>query len=374
MNIYELFIRFSMINGRKLSKIKQLIPNACDQTETNVKEMLHELGFSQQQQDAFWQADRQKIKSALHWLDKSDHHLITYLDKRYPPLLKQINSAPLLLFVKGNQTLLTYPQIAMVGSRHCSHYGAQWSRYFAGQLATQGLTITSGLALGIDALCHLGALDVKGKTIAVLGSGLNHIIPRTHFGLAQDILYHHGAIISEFLPDEVAKPMHFPRRNRIISGLSLATFVVEASIKSGSLITAKYALEQNRDVFALPGDISDENYHGAHQLIQQGAYLVTTPEDILVHLHHSSLYRLINKQSGLSQTNNTDILSVKENKKNYPHPEIFAMIQQKPMPIDVIAQSLSLSVTDVTIKLLDLELAGAIKSVRGGYIRCTTAL
>jgi DNA processing protein len=372
MNRDELFIRLSMLKGHKRQKIQKLADDNVDINAICVEQLLSDLGFNQQQQIAFKQLDSNKINSVLNWLEEPNHHLITYIDSRYPPLLKAIHSAPILLFVKGNVNLLSSPQLAMVGSRQFSDYGGQWSRYFASELALNGLTITSGLALGIDGLCHRGALDVQGKTIAVLGSGLRQITPRSHSGLAQDIINGNGAIITEFFPDDAARPEYFPRRNRIISGLSLATFVVEASHKSGSLITANYAIEQNRDVFALPGDIGNENFHGTHQLIQQGAYLVTRPADILQHLNQSSLYYFTanhhnasHHKLSQSQSSNIDFTQ-----KNFPHPEIFAMIHYHPISIDVIAQTLSIPIADLTIKLLDLELMGAIKVVNGGYIRC----
>lgn len=372
MNINELFIRLSMLKGHKRQKIQKLADNHLDIEATNTDQILTNLGFNYQQQLAFKQLDNKKITSVLNWLEQPNHYLITYIDPRYPPLLKAIHSAPILLFVKGNVDLLSSPQLAMVGSRQFSDYGGQWSRYFANELARNGLTITSGLALGIDALCHRGALDAKGYTIAVLGSGLNQITPRSHLGLAQDILDGNGTIITEFFPNESARPEYFPRRNRIISGLSLATFVIEASEKSGSLITAKYAIEQNRDVFALPGDIGNENYYGTHQLIQQGAYLVSRPADILQQLNESSLHYFTTKPSILNHLtyNNNQSSELNFSQKNFPHPEIFAMIQNKPISVDVIAQTLSIPITDLTIKLLDLELMGAIKVVNGGYIRC----
>lgn len=372
MNRDELFIRLSMIKGHKRQIIEKLTDDNVDIDSICIEQLLIHLGFNQQQKIAFKQLDSTKINTVLNWLEEPNHHLITYIDSRYPPLLKSIHSAPMLLFVKGDVNLLSSPQLAMVGSRQFSDYGAQWSRYFASELALNGLTITSGLALGIDGLCHRGALDVQGKTIAVLGSGLRQITPRSHLGLAQDIINGNGAIIAEFFPDEPARPEYFPRRNRIISGLSLATFVVEASLKSGSLITANYAIEQNRDVFALPGDISNENVHGTHQLIQQGAYLVSRPADILQHLSQSSLCYFTNNHHipyyhdhTQCQTSNRDFTQ-----KNFPHSEIFAMIHHHPISVDVIAQTLSIPIADLTIKLLDLELMGAIKVVNGGYIRC----
>lgn len=367
MNKYEFLIRLSMVEGQKLAKIKKLKQPLPD--KVNPSELLKTLSFSQEQQSRFKSIDQRRLKSTLNWLEKNHHHLIDYNDPNYPPLLKQISAAPLLLFIIGDPLLLHTPQIAMVGSRQFSEYGAQWGRYFASELATNGITITSGLALGIDGICHRGALEVSGKTIAVLGSGLAHITPQTNYKLAQDIIHSQGAIISEFLPNEAAKPQHFPRRNRIISGLSLGTFVVEASHKSGSLITARYALEQNRDVFALPGEIGNMNNEGTHWLIQQGAYLVTQPTDILEHLN-GGLHWLPNNDEIKNSPQLSASLDITEN--TLPHPEILALIHYHPIPTDQLAELIDLPIPEISIKLLDLELSGAIKTVTGGYIRNRT--
>ncbi|WP_392561231.1 DNA-processing protein DprA [Orbus sturtevantii] len=351
MNKYEFLIRFSIVNNKKTAKIRPYLYQASDDIDDSF--LLHQLNFNPDQVKQFYRYD---ITETLDWVNKDNHFLISYYDQFYPESLKQISCAPLLLFGIGDPNLLTTPQIAMVGSRIFSEYGAHWGRYFASELAINGLTITSGLALGIDAICHRGALDVTGKTIAVLGSGLLNITPKTNYSLAKDIIANKGTIISEFLPDKPAQPKHFPRRNRIISGLCLGTFVIEASEKSGSLITARYALEQNRDVFALPGDIDNSNCNGTHWLIKQGAYLVTKPIDILEH-YSSSLSWV--KKSVEQQVDNLTII----------HPEILATINNQATPIDIIADKMGLSVAEVSIKLIELELEGLIESVSGGYVR-----
>ncbi|MFQ1019834.1 DNA-processing protein DprA [Gilliamella sp. CG13] len=365
MSKYEFLLRISMLGQEKraiLKKMSQFFKNGLPNTINNVAFFLEKLGLNEMQQERFLTTSYLHFEPVLDWLnsDGLPKTLITYCDPDYPPLLKQISASPLLLFVMGNKQLLQTPQIAMVGSRQFSEYGAQWGRYFAGELAVNGLTVTSGLALGLDAICHRGALEVSGDTIAVLGSGLAKIAPRSNLKLAHDILAQNGALVSEFFPFEVARTEYFPRRNRIISGLSLGTFVVEASEKSGSLITARYALEQNRDVFALPGEINNENSRGTHALIQQGAYLVTKPTDILEHYSHylSTIKPLTSQSVKFVET----IL----------YPEIFALIRHQPIPVDIIAQQLNLSIPDLATKLLDMELAGLIKTVTGGYIRNVT--
>ncbi|WP_081303079.1 DNA-processing protein DprA [Gilliamella sp. App6-5] len=363
MNKYEFLLRISMLGHGKqaiFKKIGQLFANDLPDKIQNVPFLLDKLGLLDVQLARFYETSYLHFEPILEWLDSPSpqKHLIAYCDSDYPLLLKQICSPPLLLFVLGNRQLLHSPQLAMVGSREFSEYGAQWGRYFASELAINGLTITSGLALGLDAICHRGALEASGRTIAVLGSGLAKIAPRSNLNLANDILAQNGAIVSEFLPFEKARSAYFPRRNRIISGLSLGTFVVEASEKSGSLITARYALEQNRDVFALPGDINNENCSGTHYLIRQGAYLVSKPADILE--HYCNYLSVIN--SSYNQPKEKQSHSIL-------YPDIFAVIHHQPIPVDIIAQQVNMSISEVTTKLLDMELEGLIKTVTGGYIR-----
>ncbi|MWP48983.1 MULTISPECIES: DNA-processing protein DprA [unclassified Gilliamella] len=363
MSKYEFLLRISMLSYGKRAifvKIGQIFTNNLPNSIQNVSYVLDKLKLSDAQLALFYETSYLHFEPILEWLDSPNppKHLIAYSDSDYPLLLKQICSPPLLLFVLGNRQLLHSPQLAMVGSREFSEYGALWGRYFASELAINGLTITSGLALGLDAICHRGALDVSGYTIAVLGSGLAKIAPRSNLNLANDILSQDGAIVSEFLPFEKARSVYFPRRNRIISGLSLGTFVVEASEKSGSLITARYALEQNRDVFALPGDINNENCSGTHYLIKQGAYLVSKPTDILEHYY-----------SYLSAVNNSHNQPKEKQCNSILYPEIFSIIHHQPIPVDIIAQQVNMSISEVTTKLLDMELEGLIKTVTGGYIR-----
>lgn len=365
MSKYEFYLRISMLGQGKFEifkKISHLFSRGLPDNIHDVFYLLKKIGLSDLQQSRFLAISYLHFEPILDWLADTRHQncVIAYCDINYPLLLKQISSPPLLLFVSGNKQLLHSPQIAMVGSREFSEYGAQWGRYFAGELAINGLTITSGLALGLDAICHRGALEISGNTIAVLGSGNANITPKSNLRLANDILDQDGAIVSEFPPFEIAKPKYFPRRNRIISGLSLGTFVVEASERSGSLITARYALEQNRDVFALPGEIDNENCYGTHALIKQGAYLVTKPTDILE--HYCRYLSTVNTQQNESNKHSNIIL----------YPEIFAVIHHQPVPIDVIAQQVNLSISDVTIKLLDMELEGLVKTVIGGYVRNRT--
>lgn len=212
-----------------------------------------------------------------------DVSIFNILDEDYPPLLKEIDSPPCVLYVKGNKKALSLPQIAIVGSRQHTAAGENNAFAFAQTLSTNGFVITSGMALGIDAAAHRGAIS-QGTTIAVLGTGIDVVYPKRHDELSRRIVESSGAIITEFPPGTPARAGNFPQRNRIISGLSLGVLVVEAAIQSGSLITARLALNQGREVFAIPGSIHNPVSKGCHRLIKEGAKLVETAEDIVTEL------------------------------------------------------------------------------------------
>ncbi|MDG3086729.1 DNA-processing protein DprA [Vibrio hannami] len=302
-----------------------------------------------------------EIKESLRWLDKDiNHHIVTLQSEAYPPLLKEISAYPPVLFVKGNLNLLQEPQVAIVGSRNASIDGLNCARAFAKDLANKGLTITSGLALGVDGYAHDGALSCDGDTIAVLGSGLDNIYPVRHRKLAERIIEKGGAIVSEFRPNALARPEHFPRRNRIISGLSLGVLVVEAAERSGSLITARYALEQGREVFALPGSINSPGARGCNLLIKQGACLVQSSNDIFIELENALSWS-INQQK--------DLFEHEEENEQLPFPELLANVGVEAVPIDILAERTNIPVQEVMMQLLELELQGHVAAVSGGYIR-----
>ncbi len=220
------------------------------------------------------------VNQALSWLKKDQAHLITLADSAYPIQLLEINSPPAVLYALGNIKLLQQPCIAIVGSRHASPQGERNAEAFSESLCQHGLCVVSGMALGIDAAAHRGSLKANGATIAVVGTGLDIVYPSRHRELAHKIA-ERGLILSEFPLGTPSKAQNFPRRNRIISGLSLGCLVVEANMDSGSLITARLAGEQGREVFAIPGSIHSPLTKGCHQLIKQGAKLVENVQDIL---------------------------------------------------------------------------------------------
>jgi DNA processing protein len=237
---------------------------------------------------------------SLQWLEKDDNYLITLADAHYPQALLEIPDPPPILYAKGDLSCLKMPAIAMVGSRNASVQGEKNAEKFAYALSEQGFCIISGMALGIDGAAHRGVLKNKnGKTIAVVGTGLDIVYPAKHRELAHKIVKQ-GLVISEFAIGTPSRPQNFPRRNRIISGLSLGCLVVEANIPSGSLITAKCATEQGREVFAIPGSIHSPMSKGCHELIKQGAKLVDCIKDItdelaphLLHLVNESVEKSV---------------------------------------------------------------------------------
>jgi DNA processing protein len=243
---------------------------------------LRALGLAQPMIDAVRRPDLSSLSQALRWAEQPNAAIVPITDPRYPARLAQVPAAPAVLFVLGDLSLLQEPQLAIVGSRNPTAGGLETTRAFAAHLAGLGLVITSGMALGVDRAAHLGALE-NGRTIAVLGTGPDRVYPASHRELAHRISAE-GALVSEFPPGVGPQPGHFPRRNRTISGLSLGTLVTEAAPRSGSLITARYAAEQGREVFAIPGSIHNPLARGCHALIREGAKLIDSVDQLLEEL------------------------------------------------------------------------------------------
>jgi DNA processing protein len=311
-----------------------------------------------QVQKALFEPNWDLIEQDLAWLEQDHRHIVTIQDPRYPELLKQIADPPSLLFVQGNVDLLSQWQLAIVGSRNPSASGADTAYEFARYLAQGGISITSGLAIGIDAAAHKGALSAGGKTIAVVGTGLDRVYPAKNRTLAHDIA-DTGAIVSEFALGTPPKAENFPRRNRLISGLSLGTLVIEAAIRSGSLITARMAMEQGREVFAIPGSIHNPLARGCHKLIREGAKLVETATDIL-----EELGALAGVQQPIVENTSPATSEPQELDKDYQC--LLENLGYDPIQIDVLIERCGLTADVVSSMLLLLELQGQVESLPGG--------
>ncbi len=293
-----------------------------------------------------------KIDEALAWLAAApEHHLLTWAHPAYPKALLESGDAPIVLYAKGRVELLANPAIAMVGSRNGSQGGIDTAEAFAQAFAERSVTVVSGMALGIDAASHVGALRATnanaGSTIAVIGTGIDRVYPAKNKVLAHSIA-ERGLIVSEYPLGTPPLADNFPKRNRIISGLSLGVLVVEASINSGSLITARLALEQSRDVFAIPGSIHSTFHKGCHHLIKQGAKLVETAQDVLEELR---IEPATITQPTLAPTN--------------PATGILQHIEHDPIDVDTLVARSGLAVNQVVTELTMLELTGSVEQLPG---------
>lgn len=320
--------------------------------------------LSQKQQKAITSPDWLKVEEIINLSLTCQSEIIGFDDDHYPDLLKEIYDPPLVLFVKGNIKLLGQQQIAIVGSRNSSTSGRDNAFQFAHQLVQHDLIITSGLALGIDAAAHKGALNGRGGTIAVVATGLDSVYPARHRVLAKDIVVNNGLIVSEFIPGTPPKAGHFPRRNRIISGLSLGVLIVEATIKSGSLITARCAMEQNREVFSIPSSIKNPQARGCHWLIKQGAKLVEEVADIVEEINipmksSLNLNRNNNKEGDTEENQNQDLFN----------DSLLASVGYEITPVDIVVSRSKLPTDVVLTRLTMLELRGLVSAVPGGYLR-----
>jgi DNA processing protein len=322
-------------------------------------EQLQSSGLSPETVAWIRQPDREPIDRDLAWLELPNNHILTLRSPAYPPLLLQIPDPPPLLYVHGNVASLSSLQLAMVGSRNPTVSGRRTASNFAGCLAQAGLTVSSGLALGIDTASHTGALAVNKPTLAVMGTGLDRVYPAANRELAHRIA-EHGALVSEFPIGTPPRAENFPRRNRIISGLSLGTLVVEAATRSGSLISARCAAEQGREVFAIPGSIHNPLSRGCHALIRQGAKLVETAQDVLDEL-------------GPLAATGTAIPKLTRDGNGDAHPELSAdyiqlldLMGYTHTSIDTLVETSGLTPAQVSSMLLQLELKGFIASSPGG--------
>ncbi|MGB7650128.1 MAG: DNA-processing protein DprA [Gallionella sp.] len=284
----------------------------------------------------------------LAWLSDGNNHIVTLADSDYPQALLNISDPPFLLYAKGNLALLNQAAIAVVGSRYATPQGLNNATAFAKSLSASGLCVISGLAHGIDAAAHQGGLAERGSSIAVVGTGLDKVYPAANRGLAHE-LAQHGLLISEFALATPPLAGNFPRRNRIISGMSLGCLVVEASLQSGSLITARLAMEQGRDVFAIPGSIHSPQSKGCHALIKQGAKLVESAQDVLEELSG----RMPSAAPSMDENASTDS-------------PLLAHLGYDAVDIETLSRRSGLTVAELSAMLLTLELEGMVCTLPGG--------
>ena len=303
---------------------------------------------------------KSSIESDLVWMNFPENKFITIFDQRYPKALKKLEDPPLGLFVQGDLQVLNTIQLAIVGSRRQTPAGKKIASQFAIDLSRLGITVTSGLALGVDASAHAAVCEVHGKTVAVLGCGLDKIYPRQNIQLAS-LVQQNGCLVSEFPIGTPPRRENFPARNRIIAGLSMGVLVVEAAQRSGSLITARLALEQGKEVFAVPGSILSPQSAGCHLLIKQGAVLTQGMDDILFELHLPLL----------SECEEIDNQQIIENSKDQTC-SILTAIDYEATPFDQLLQRTNLEFQELSNRLLELELEGLIERAHNGdYFRLT---
>jgi DNA processing protein len=293
--------------------------------------------------------------------------IISVDDPAYPPRLKEIYDPPLILYIRGNPALLARPGIAMVGTRHPTPYGTGMAERLACDLASQGLVIISGMARGVDTASHRGAISAKGKTIAVFGTGVDIIYPKENSRLSEQILALGGALISEFPLGTFAAPQNFPIRNRILSGMSVGVLVVEAAEYSGTRITARCALEQNRDVFAVPGNVTNKNSWGTNTLIKQGAKLTATWEDVWEDLPADVRLALTPAASPESPGSSSASLFPEEGLPPHEKRILSLLKADEATHIDEIVEKLEteLSSSEIFAALFELELSGKVRQMPG---------
>lgn len=347
---------FNSVDGFGPQAFKKLLAGFSsleDAWRDNGEKLFH-IDLSKKQLDNFLKFRKDNPPEKLfEEIAKENIEILTINDEAYPPQLKEIASAPPVLYIRGDQSILSNKSISVVGSRKFTEYGRRVTENLTKDLVRTGLTIVSGLALGIDGIAHQAALDADGITAAVLGTGIDDatIYPREHFNLAKWILESGGALITEQPPQTPSLKQNFPARNRIMAGLALGTLVIEAAESSGSLITAQFALEQNREVFAVPGDIFSPQSAGANQVIKKGAKLVSSAADILEELNITRVQSTLALKIFEPQTDEEKI--------------IWKTLSNVPLHIDKISKMARLDTAVVASTLASLEIEGAVRNIGG---------
>jgi DNA processing protein len=360
-------IRAPGLAGKRLIKMVEA-SGSISGLVSSTGSQLKQLGLKEESVSAIKQPENSLIDLDLAWLSEPDHYLITWDSDRYPSLLRRTPSPPAALFVEGNPDLLWQPQLAIIGSRNPSQGGLEHAAAFTKEFCRHGMTITSGMASGIDSAAHDAALVSGGSTIAVTGTGLDMVYPASARNLAKRIR-HQGALVSEFPTGTPPKRSHFPSRNRIISGLSLGVLVIEAALNSGTLITARQAAEQGRDVFALPGSLHNPMVKGCHRLIREGARLVETTEDVLSELAPLAAELANELRAQLETSEPGDAPEPPENTALTDDPEykqLWDALEFDPRSMDDLIRLSALPAQSVSSMLLLLELQGRVKPHSSG--------
>lgn len=310
---------------------------------------------------ALRQPDEELIESDLRWLDGANRHLVTWADEDFPPQLRRIPSPPAALFLEGDPGALWQPQIAIIGSRNPTVGGLDHARSFGAEFCRVGMTVTSGMASGIDSAAHTAALEAGGQTVAVTGTGLDRVYPASSAGLAREIAKS-GALVSELPLGSPPKREHFPSRNRIISGLSLGVLVIEAGLNSGTLITARQAAEQGKEVFALPGSLHNPMAKGCHRLIREGARLVETVNDVMSELAPMAgvLASELRSRAGEPGKAPATEPPSDETPDDPEYAALLAAMEHDPRTVDELSRLTGLPVRSVSSMLLMLELRGRV--------------
>ncbi len=359
------------LGPKRMAALEAALGSPADWIDAS-NEQLAAAGLDQKLIAALREPDEALVACCLDWLAHERHFLITRDDALFPPLLKRIPDPPAALFAIGDPGCLVHPQLAIVGSRNATPGGLDHARSFAGTLARAGFVITSGLAAGVDGAAHQGCLDAGGRTIAVAGTGLDQVYPARHRKLAHAIA-DNGLLLSLFPPGTGPLAGNFPARNRIISGMSLGTLVIEAGLRSGSLITARLASEQGRDVFAVPGSVHNPQARGCHRLIRDGAKLVETAEEVADELAPLARQLAEEIEHLLAPSAAKDFSSPLDEGAESPHiekdPEYRRLLDAvgfDPTPVDEIIQRSRLTPAAVSSMLLMLELDGRVSAHAGG--------
>lgn len=353
----SLILATARVTGTTLGALHDEFGSAADVVRQPVS-ALRRCGVTDSAAEAVAHPDESALAHALEWCTKSGNHLVAASDDDYPALLRQTRDYPAALYVKGNLDALHLPALAIVGSRNPTRGGLQNAAEFARHLGACGFCIVSGLAQGIDTAAHRGALKGAAQTVAILGHGIDRVYPAANRGLAHDVAAH-GALVSEYPLGTPPRAEHFPQRNRLISGLSLGTLVIEAAYRSGSLITARLASEQGREVFALPGSIHNPLARGCHRLIREGAKLVESAADII-----DELAPLVGHLMLHNDAPPTREIVAKQHDADYQ--QLLEALAHDPVSADELAGKCALTIDQVSSMLLILELEGEVEVLQGG--------